>query len=68
VIRNRNGALRALAAWGRERWPADVAAAVAGAAGAEPVDDVRARFARVLAGEPFDDPPLEGDGPSAENQ
>jgi hypothetical protein len=68
VIRNRNGALRALAAWGRERWPADVAAAVASAAGAEPVNDVRARFARVLAGEPFDDPPLEADGPSAENQ
>ncbi len=68
LIRNRNGALRALAAWGREQWPEEIKVAVASAAEAEPLEDVRARFARVLAGEPFEDSSTEAGDPTPENQ
>jgi hypothetical protein len=56
VVRNRNTALRTLAAWGRERWPPEAVEAVVRAADQEPVADVKGRFMRVLAGEPFDEP------------
>jgi hypothetical protein len=67
VVRNRNFALRALATWGRERWSDEVTAAVTSAVAAEPTDDVRARLARVLAGGPFDDPPLDAANPPPKN-
>jgi hypothetical protein len=55
VIRNRNIALRALAAWGAERWSPEISEALQTAARIEPDDDLKARSARVLAGAPYDD-------------
>lgn len=56
VTRNRNLALRTLAAWTSVHWPPEAAQALSAAYAAEPEDDVRERLRRLLAGEP-----LEGD-------
>jgi hypothetical protein len=53
VVRNRNLALKTLAAWGRDRWPASAADALARALDEEPRDDVRERIRRVIEGQPF---------------
>lgn len=55
VVRNRNLALRALAAWGKGAWPEGVVEELERAAGVEPEDGVRERIGRVLAGGPFED-------------
>ena len=55
MIRSRNMALRTLAAWGAEHWPADVRPALEAALSAEPDDGVRDRIERLLAGRPLDD-------------
>jgi hypothetical protein len=47
-------ALRAAAAWGRDRWPGGLGEAIELAFSLEPVADVKKRFARVAAGEPLD--------------
>ena len=54
VVRNRHMAIRALAAWEREAWPADADPVLAEARDKEPRDDVRTAFASLLAGEPLD--------------
>jgi hypothetical protein len=53
VVRNRNNAVRTLAAWPRTAWPDDAEPALRAAVAAEPRDDVRARLAAALAGEPL---------------
>lgn len=55
VTRNRNLALHALADWTPARWPPGLSVTVQAAAAREPVDDVRARFTRVLAEQPSDE-------------
>jgi hypothetical protein len=54
VVRNRNMALRAIAAWKRERWSPHLAAAVRDALAVEPEEEVKATFERVVAGRPYD--------------
>lgn len=54
VIRNRNMALRALAAWSRADWPEEAEPALEAARAAEPDDDVRERIEAVLDGRPLD--------------
>ncbi|WP_280151734.1 hypothetical protein [Piscinibacter sp. XHJ-5] len=49
VIRNRNMALRALAAWDRVHWPDGALALLSQAEREEPDDDIRARMAQLLA-------------------
>jgi len=49
VVRNRNMALRALAAWSRSHWPDGAQALLSQAQREEPDDDVRARMAQLLA-------------------
>ncbi|MGN7875928.1 hypothetical protein ACTJKJ_20405 [Roseateles sp. 22389] len=49
VIRNRNMALRVLAAWGRRQWPESAQALLSQALRDEPNDDVRGRIAELLA-------------------
>jgi hypothetical protein len=53
VVRNRNLALKTLAAWGRDRWPAGAAEALARALDEEPKDDIRERIRRVIEGQPL---------------
>ena len=53
VIRNRNMALNALAAWGEWRWGPDTRPLLEAALKDEPVDDVRERIGKVLAGQSF---------------
>jgi hypothetical protein len=53
VIRNRNMAVAALAAWPRGEWPNVLEMALERAAGCEPNDDVRERMQKVLRGEPL---------------
>jgi len=55
VIRSRNVALRTLAAWGGDAWPADVRPALEAALAGEPDDGVRERLERLLSGRPLDD-------------
>lgn len=55
TVRNRNLALRALAAWPRDTWPPDARDGLERARADEPCDDVRDRIAAVLAGVPLDD-------------
>jgi hypothetical protein len=50
VVRNRNMAIQALAAWGRERWPVDAEDVLREALGREPRADVRAAIEETLAG------------------
>ena len=51
VVRNRNMALKTLGSWGRHQWPEGAVAPLSRAHGAEPVEDVRARMAQLLAQE-----------------
>jgi hypothetical protein len=52
VVRNRNMAVAALAAWSREEWPGGLEKALERAAGCEPNEDVRERMHQALRGEP----------------
>lgn len=52
VVRNRNMAVAALAAWSRADWPGGIAALLERAARSEPKDDVRERMEKALRGEP----------------
>jgi hypothetical protein len=51
VMRNRNMAIRALAAWDRDVWPAEARALIQQAAAEEPNDDTRELLTRVIEGE-----------------
>jgi hypothetical protein len=53
VIRNRNMAVTALAAWGNDRWDDALRVALEVAAKSEPEEDVRGRMENVLRGEPL---------------
>jgi hypothetical protein len=53
VVRNRNMAVAALAAWSRGEWPGGLDRALERAAGCEPNEDVRERMQKVLRGEPL---------------
>lgn len=53
VVRNRNMAVNALAAWSREDWPSGLEEALEGAVGCEPKEDVRERMQKALRGEPL---------------
>jgi hypothetical protein len=53
VIRNRNMALKAMAGWGRPRWPPQAEAALQEARRQEPDPEVRARIDRVQKGQSF---------------
>jgi hypothetical protein len=55
VVRNRQLALRAVAAWPRESWPPPVEPTLREAGALEPDPDLQRRFARVLANQPLDD-------------
>jgi hypothetical protein len=50
VVRNRNMAINALAAWNRETWPAHASAGLLKAHELEPVDDVKRRLQSLLEG------------------
>lgn len=54
VVRNRNMALRALAAWPRADWPPAAPRALETARQVEPTADVRARIEALLEGRPLD--------------
>ncbi|MCB9658674.1 MAG: hypothetical protein H6726_13575 [Sandaracinaceae bacterium] len=54
VVRNRNMAVRTLAAWPRSAWPPGAAAALELARDEEPADDVRERIAATLTGQGLD--------------
>jgi hypothetical protein len=53
VVRNRNKAVAALAAWSRAEWPGGVGEELEQAAGCEPNEDVRERMRQALRGEPL---------------
>jgi hypothetical protein len=53
VVRNRNKAVAALAAWSRAEWPGGLGKALEQAARCEPNDDVRERMRQALRGEPL---------------
>ncbi len=53
VVRNRNMALNALAAWARGDWPAGLKEALEQAVRCEPKEDVRERMQKALRGEPL---------------
>jgi hypothetical protein len=53
VIRNRNLAVAALAAWTRGAWPGELVEALERAAGCEPDGDVRERMRKASRGEPL---------------
>lgn len=53
VVRNRNMALVALAAWSRGEWPGGLASSLEQAAGCEPDEGLRERMRKVLRGEPI---------------
>ncbi len=52
VVRQRGMALRALAAWGKDRWTPEIERALAEAHAVEPRPDVKERMAAVLRGAP----------------
>lgn len=54
VVRNRNMAIRALDAWGRENWPDETSQALEACRSKEPVVDVRLRLERLLAEHPVE--------------
>lgn len=56
VVRNRNMALRALAAWNRTEWPEEVEALLKRALATEPEEETRETMCKVLAGAPPDYP------------
>ena len=53
VVRNRNMALNALAAWSRVDWPSRLKEALEQAVQCEPKEDVRERMQKALRGEPL---------------
>ncbi len=53
VVRNRNMAVAALAAWSRAEWPGGLGEALERAARCEPNEDVRERMRKALQGEPL---------------
>jgi hypothetical protein len=53
VVRNRNMAVAALAAWSRREWPGGLVESLERAAGCEPNEDVRERMHQALRGEPL---------------
>lgn len=53
VVRNRNMAVAALAAWSRAEWPGGLAESLERAARCEPKEDVRDRMEKPLRGEPL---------------
>jgi hypothetical protein len=53
VVRNRNMAVAALAAWARGEWPGGLEESLEQAAGCEPNEDVRERMRKALRGEPL---------------
>lgn len=53
VVRNRNMAVNALAAWSREGWPSGMKEALERAVGCEPREDVRERMQKTLRGDPL---------------
>lgn len=53
VVRNRNMAVVALAAWPRESWPSGLAESLGRAAECEPDEGVRERMQKALKGEPL---------------
>jgi hypothetical protein len=53
VVRNRNMAVNALAAWSREDWPSGLKEALERVAGCEPKEDVRERMQKTLRSEPL---------------
>jgi hypothetical protein len=53
VTRNRNMAVRALAAWDRRTWPTDAELLLRHALKAEPNDDTRESMRKMLQGEPL---------------
>lgn len=55
VTRNRNMAVRALAGWDREAWPAETELLLRQAVKAEPNDDTRRDMQKVLSGEPLNE-------------
>lgn len=55
AVQNRNMAINALAAWGRENWSESMREALTAASQVEPEDDVRERMEKALKGEPLDD-------------
>lgn len=55
AIRNRNLAIFALDAWGRDHWPTEAVETLAHAASIEPDAAVRSRFDRLLRGERVED-------------
>ncbi len=54
VVRNRIMALRALSAWGQDRWPEEARDFLDGAEAREPDDEVKDRIRRLIAGEDID--------------
>ena len=55
VVGNRNMAIKALVAWGRNTWPADVALLLKQARQREPEADVRRRIENAMAGKPLEE-------------
>ena len=55
VVRNRNMALKALVAWGRNTWPADLALLLEHARQREPEADVRRWIENAMAGKPLEE-------------
>ena len=53
VVRNRNMAVAALAAWSRGEWPGGLEGSLERAAGCEPNNDVQERMRKVVRGEPL---------------
>lgn len=53
IVRNRNKAVAALAAWPRAEWPGGLGEELVRAAGCEPNEDVRERMKKALRGEPL---------------
>lgn len=53
VVRNRNMAVAALAAWSQAEWPGGLAKSLERAARCEPKDDVRDQMGKSLRGEPL---------------
>jgi hypothetical protein len=53
VVRNRNMAIAALAAWGREKWSSGLEQSLRSAAEIEPDEAVRERMRKALKGEPL---------------
>jgi hypothetical protein len=51
VVRNRNLAVAALAAWPREQWPRELARSMEQAAACEPDEGMRERMQKVLKGD-----------------